>query len=131
MPHLSFDYSPGLESRADLPAFAAAMRDAMVATGLFPLGGIRVRGHRADISLVADGGPHDFMDIAVRLGAGRSKQARKAAAAAIYEAAEAFLKPCVAEGAFALSLELREIDPEFSIKYFNTIHHHLVSRGEP
>ncbi len=130
MPHLSFEYSPGLEARADLPAFAAAMRDAMAATGLFPLGGIRVRGHRADVCLVADGGPHQFMDISVRLGAGRSLEARKAAAEAIYAAAEAFLKPCAAESAFALSLEMREIDPELSIKRFNTLHEHLQARGE-
>lgn len=130
MPHLSFEYSPGLEALADLPAFAAAMRDAMAATGLFPLGGIRVRGHRADVCLVADGGPHQFMDIAVRLGAGRSLDARKAAAEAIYAAAEAFLKPCAAGGAFALSLELREIDPVLSIKRFNTIHEHIQARSE-
>ncbi len=130
MPHLSFDYSPGLEALADLPAFAAAMRDAMAATGLFPLGGIRVRGHRADVCLVADGGPHHFMDMSVRLGAGRSLEARKAAAEAIYAAAEAFLKPCAAGGAFALSLEMREINPELSIKRFNTIHEHLQSRNE-
>lgn len=130
MPHLSFEYSPGLETVADLPAFAAAMRDAMAATGLFPLGGVRVRGHRADVCLVADGGPHQFMDIAVRLGAGRSLEAKRAAAEALYAAAEGFLKPCLAGRAFALSLEMREIDPELSIKRFNTIHDHLKTGGE-
>lgn len=130
MPHLSFEYSAGLEALVDLPAFAAAMRDAMAATGLFPLGGIRVRGHRADVSLVADGGPHHFVDMAVRLGSGRSLEARKVAAEAIYAAAETFLRPCAAGGGFALSLEMREIDPELSIKRFNTIHEHLRARSE-
>ncbi len=130
MPHLSFEYSPGLETLADLPAFAAAMRDAMATTGLFPLGGIRVRGHKADVCLVADGGPHQFMDIVVRLGAGRSLEARKAAAEAIYTAAAAFLKPCAAGSAFALSLEMREFDPELSIKRFNSIHEHLQARSK-
>ena len=130
MPHLSFEYSPGLETRANLAAFAAAMRDAMAETGLFPVGGIRVRGHRADVCLVADGGPHDFMDIAVRLGAGRSMEAKKAAAEAIYAAAETFLRPVLAGRAFALSLEMREMDPELSIKRFNTIHDHLKAGDE-
>ena len=130
MPHLSFEYSAGLEALADLPAFAAAMRNAMVATGLFPLGGIRVRGHRADICLVADGGSHHFVDVTVRLGAGRSIEARKAATEAIYAAAEAFLKPALADRSFALSIEMREIDPELSIKRFNTVHDHLSAGNE-
>lgn len=128
MPHLSFEYSAGLEARADLPALAARLRDAMVATGLFPLGGVRVRGHRADVAVVADGGPHDFLDIAVRLGAGRSPEAKRAAAEAIYAAAEAHLRPALGAAPFALSLELREIDPELSIKRWNTVHE-AVSGG--
>ncbi len=122
MPHLSFEYSPGVERLVDLPAFAAALRDAMVESGLFPLGGIRVRGHRADVVVMADGGAHDFIDMAVRLGAGRSAEAKRGASEAIYAAAEAFLKPAIGGRPFALSLEMREIDPDLSIKRWNTVH---------
>ena len=66
MPHLSFEYSAPLEDRADLPGFASAIRDAMVETGVFPLAGTRVRGHRADISVTADGGAHDFLHMTLK-----------------------------------------------------------------
>ena len=49
MPHLSFEYSRGLGQICDLDAFAAVCRDALVATGACPLGGIRVRGFEADV----------------------------------------------------------------------------------
>ncbi|MFV0473130.1 MAG: 5-carboxymethyl-2-hydroxymuconate isomerase [Pikeienuella sp.] len=127
MPHLSFEYSAGVEGRVDLPAFAAMLRDAMVATGIFPLGGIRVRGHRADIAVVADGGPHDFIDMRLRIGAGREDEAKARAAEMIYEAAETWLQARVGPGGFALSFEMIEIDPGFSIKRYNTIRNHLQS----
>lgn len=129
MPHLSFEYSAGLEERADMPAFAARLRDAMVETGLFPIGGIRVRGFRADVAVMADGGDYEFVDIAVRMGAGRDWAAKEAAAETIYAAAEAMLKPLLGTTPFALSLEVREIDPDLSIKRMNTIHDYLKRPG--
>lgn len=82
MPHLRFDHSPGLGQIVDLPGFAEHMRAAMVATGLFPLGGIRVRGHAAGVQAVADGAPHwHWLDMELRLGAGRSEADRARAPA--------------------------------------------------
>ncbi|QIE54839.1 5-carboxymethyl-2-hydroxymuconate Delta-isomerase [Pikeienuella piscinae] len=129
MPHLSFQYSAGLEARADPGALAATLRDAMLATGLFPLGGIRVRGFRADVAVIADGGAHDFVDMELRIGAGRDEAAKAAAAETIYAAAENWLRPRIGDGGFALSLELREIDAALSIKRFNTIRDYLEKAG--
>ena len=125
MPHFSFEYSPGLESVVDLPAFAVAMRDAIMATGEFPLGGTRVRGHRADICIVADGGAHEFLDITFRIGVGRPQTTKAAVVEALYSAAEAFLRPTLADRSIALSFELLEMDGELSIKRFNTVRDHL------
>ena len=125
MPHLSIEFSAGLEDKADIPAFLAHMRDAIVsAPGDYPLGGTRVRAHRADHSVVADGGAHDFMHMIFRIGAGRDLATRQAAAEAVYGAAEAFLQPHVT-GSFALSIELVVMDPDTSIKRWNTIREHL------
>lgn len=127
MPHLRFDHSPDLGRIVDLPGFAEHMRAAMVATGLFPLGGIRVRGHAAGVQAVADGAPHwHWLDMDLRLGAGRSEADRTRATEALYAAARACLEPQVAGHPFALSLELREIDPRFSAKGWNTIHSALM-----
>lgn len=125
MPHLSFEYSAGLEAAVDLNDFAAAMRDAIMATGEFPLGGTRIRGHRADICVVADGGAHDFLDITFRIGVGRADDVKVKVADALYTAAETWLRPALAERSFALSFELIEMDGALSIKRFNTIRDHL------
>ncbi len=130
MPHLSFEYSAGVGDRVNLHDFATCLRDAMAATGIFPLGGIRVRGFCADVAVIADGGAHDFIDISVRLGAGRDLATRQRGAEAIYAAAEAFLRPRIGATPFALSLEMREIDPDLSIKRYNTIHDFLEPRHD-
>ena len=123
MPHLRFDHSPGLGHLVDLAGFADHMRGAMLATGLFPLGGIRVRGHAAEVHAVADGAPHwHWMDIELRIGQGRSEADRTRATETLYAAARDYLEPALGPHPFALSFELREIDPRFSAKGWNTIH---------
>ncbi len=123
MPHLRFDHSPGLDQLVDLAAFAQYMRAAMVDTGLFPLGGIRVRGHAADVHAVADGAPHwHWLDMELRIGQGRPDADRARATEQLYAAARAWLEPRLGTQPFALGLEIREIDPRFSAKAWNTIH---------
>ncbi|MBV0911780.1 5-carboxymethyl-2-hydroxymuconate isomerase [Anianabacter salinae] len=121
MPHLSFEYSTGLGEIADLDGFARHMRDAMLDTGVFPLGGIRVRGFEADVMAVADGNGHHFLDMVLRMGQGRDPEVREGAADTLYAAARTYLEPQVT-GTFMLSLELVEIDARFSRKGWNTVH---------
>lgn len=126
MPHLRFDHSPGLGDLVDLQGFAEHMRAAMVDTGLFPLGGIRVRGHAAEVHATADGSDRwHWLDMELRIGQGRSEADRARAVETLYAAARAFLEPRLGAQPFALSLELREIDARFSAKDWNTIHSSL------
>ena len=123
MPHLRFEYSPGVADLADLAAFAEAMRAALAETGLFQHGGIRVRGFAADLAAVADGAPQrDFVDMVLRMGAGRDDAARAALADRVYADARAVLEPQVGGRPFALSLEVVEIDAATSRKSWNTLH---------
>ncbi|MBE9637203.1 5-carboxymethyl-2-hydroxymuconate isomerase [Salipiger mangrovisoli] len=117
MPHLRLEYSPGLERRADLGALCDSLHRAMMETGIFPLAGIRIRAFRADHWIVADGLPeNDFAALTLMVGAGRPRQLLARAGAAIMAAAEAALAGPLASPHFALSLEIREIDPELSWK---------------
>ncbi len=129
MPHLRFEYSAGLETLADLDALAGLLRDALVDTGAAPLGGIRVRGFRADHQAIADGGPYHFLDMELRLGQGRDAATRGAIADALYGAAEAHLRPALGDIPFILSLEVREIDSRFSRKSWSTIHAAIRARA--
>ena len=123
MAHLSFQYSRGLAKHLDLSLFCDLMRDTMIKTTYFPVGGIRVRGFVADVISVADGDPnHNFIDMVLRMGEGRSVDIRKKITETLYSAAEDFLKKRNISNSIALSLEVLEIYSEFSIKRYNTVH---------
>ena len=123
MPHLRYEYSQGLERHADMEALAGVMRDALVACGACPLGGIRVRGFRADHQAIADdSGEYHFLDMVLRLGAGREAAVREAIADRLYATVEAVLRPQIGTVPFILSLEVQEIDSRFSRKSWSTIH---------
>jgi 5-carboxymethyl-2-hydroxymuconate isomerase len=117
VPHLTIEYSPGLAARADIAALCRAAHAAMVAAGIFPLAGIRVRAHCADHVVLADGLPeNDFAALTLAVGAGRSPDALHAAGDAIFAAVQGALAGPLATQYFALSLEIRVIDPALSWK---------------
>ena len=117
MPHFQIDYSPNLEERLDIVGLCRVLRDAAAATGVFPLAGIRIRATACSHFLIADGNPeHAFLDISIRLRAGRDKLTRKMATEAIFAAAESFCHPLMTSSSFMLSLEMRDMDPELSPK---------------
>lgn len=125
MPHLVIEYSSNLESVVDMLAFCDHLRRAAIEIDTFPLAGVRVRAFATDHYSIADGHPdHCFVDISIRLRGGRPLAVRKIATEAIFEAAETFLEPVMASHSIALSLEMRDIDPELSPKA-STIRDHL------
>lgn len=128
MPHIIVDYSPNMEERVDIAALCDGLRRAAIETGILPMAGIRVRAIRATHVSIADGGPqHGYVDISLRLRAGRSDEAKRAATAHIFAAAEAFLAPAMAIHSVALSFEMRDIDPDLSPKT-GTIRDHLPKK---
>ncbi len=117
MPHIILDYSANIEDRLDMAALCVALKDAAAATGVFPPAGIRVRAHAATHVVIADGDAHHgFIDITVRLAAGRDDAAKTIATDAVFDAARAFTADLMGSAPFMLSLELREIDAPFSRK---------------
>ncbi len=117
MPHFHVDYSANLEGRLNIAGLLTVLRDAAMETGVFQLPGIRVRATACDHWVIADGNPdHAFLDISIRLRAGRTEDAKKQAAAHIFAAAEAFCAEVLTTSSFLLSLEMRDIDPDLSPK---------------
>jgi len=117
MPHIALDYSANLEQLVDMPALCDQLRITAIETGVFPLAGVRVRAFSATHTSIADGNEqHAYLDISVRLRAGRDLDTRKAATQAIFSAAEELLRLAMQQHSIALSLEMRDIDPELSPK---------------
>src|SRR5438046_3998345 len=72
MPHFTIEYSANLEARVDMAEVVEIVRKAAVETGIFPLGGIRVRAIKCEHYAIADGREDlGFLDMVLRLGEGR------------------------------------------------------------
>ena len=125
MPHFTIEYSANLDKRVDMGNVVELVRKAAVETGIFPLGGIRVRAVRCEHFAIADGSAHfGFLDMVLRLGEGRDLAMRKKAGEHIFKALSVYLDPVFASGKFALSFDMQINDKETSWKR-NNIHEAL------
>jgi 5-carboxymethyl-2-hydroxymuconate isomerase len=125
MPHFTIEYSANLDKRVDMGNVVDLVRKAAIETGIFPLGGIRVRAVRCEHFAIADGSAHfGFLDMVLRLGEGRDLVTRKKAGEHIFKALSAYLDPVFASGKFALSFDMQINDKETSWKR-NNIHEAL------
>ena len=122
MPHFTIEYSANLDARVDMGAVVELVRKAAVETGIFPLGGIRVRAVKCEHYAIADGNPqHGFLAMVLRLGEGRDLPARQKAGEHIFKALSAYLDPVFTETKFALSFDMQINDKDTSWKR-NNIH---------
>ena len=117
MPHLRIEYSPGLAEQIDIEGLCRSAHGAMVETGVFPLAGIRVRAFCADHCIIADDHPkNEFAALILTVGAGRTSSVLQEAGNHIWAAVQAALSKQLAEPHFALSLDIRESNPDLSWK---------------
>ena len=122
MPHFTIEYSANLDARVEMAGIVELVRKAAVDTGIFPLGGIRVRAIRCEHYAIADGNPqHGFLAMVLRLGEGRDLAARKKAGEHIFRALSDHLDPVFAKSKFALSFDMQINDKATSWKR-NNIH---------
>ena len=113
-----------------MPSLCEQLRQAMVAQGCFPIGGIRVRAWPTPAEAIADGHPDNaYADMILRMGAGRSADVKRAAGDALMKVAVDFFAGELARPHFALALEIVEIDSDFSWKT-NSIHPRM-NREQP
>ena len=124
MPHFHIDYSANLEDVLDMAALCENIRATAAKIETFPIAGIRVRALRADHYAIADGaGKHGFVDLSLRLRAGRSDAVKAEAIAQIFAALKEFAAPAMQTHSIALSAEIRDIDAALSPKFGTTRDH--------
>jgi 5-carboxymethyl-2-hydroxymuconate isomerase len=122
VPHFTIEYSANIDVLVDMGEVVEVVRRAAVETGMFPLGGIRVRAIKCHDYAIADGRPNlGFLAMLLRLGEGRDLAARKKAGEHIFRTLSALLDPVFAEINFALSFDMQINDKETSWKR-NNIH---------
>jgi len=129
MPHFTLDYSANLDTSVDMAKVVEVVRKAAVETGIFPLGGIRVRAVRCEHYAIADGNKDlGFLAMVLRLGEGRDLPARQKAGEHIFKALSTYLDPVFAGSKFALSFDMQINDKETSWKR-NNIHEALKAEA--
>lgn len=130
MPHALIEYSSNLEGQLDFPRFLTALRDSALATGVFPIGGVRVRAYRADHYVIADGhADNAFVHIMLRVGHGRDLETRKRACDAIFATACEQLATLYERIPLGISLEMQEVDAVLTCKK-NNLHEYVKRRQE-
>ena len=125
MPHVTIEYSSNAIDRSEIVSFCRAVKQAMMASDLFELGAVRVRAVAFDSFAIADENPENaFIDVSVRIGLGRSEAEKKKLGESLFASMSELLLQRFETPYFALSLEIREIDPALSWKK-NTMHARL------
>ena len=122
MPHFIAECTDNIREQADLPGLFAKVNEALAATGIFPLGGIRSRAHWLDTWQMADG-KHDyaFVHMTLKIGAGRSLESRKEVGEMLFALIKTHFSELMASRYLALSFELDELHPTLNYKQ-NNVH---------
>ena len=125
MPHFTIEYSGNLDRHVDIGAVVELVRKAAVETGIFPLGGIRVRAVRCEHYAIADGQKTSRFSTWC-CGSAKAATSRPARRRANMFSGRlsAYLDPVFANQKFALSFDMQINDKETSWKR-NNIHEAL------
>ena len=129
MPHIIIEYSGNMEEKMDLDDLIEMVHATAVETGVFPLGGLRVRCARRDHYKLADGHPDNgFVHVELKIGPGRDRETKIAALNQIFGTVEEHLKPIFENSPLAMSAELNEFDGELRINK-NNMHKYVEERA--
>jgi len=128
MAHFIVEYSANIADLIKIPKFFEAIGEAAIATGVFPRGGVRVRGRRCDDYYIADGNPElCFVHVTIKAGAGRDLDTLKAAHEVICKTIVDHLQPIFDTRTMGITCEMVEIHPVLTFKQ-NNIHTYLASK---
>lgn len=129
MPHLIVEYSSNIEQQIGLDALLDKLHACALTTGVFPLGGLRVRAHRTDAFRIADKAPENgFVHVTALIGHGRPLDVQQRAGEALFATLTEHLDALYARSPLAISLNVQEFHPVLNFKK-NNLHEHVKRRG--
>jgi 5-carboxymethyl-2-hydroxymuconate isomerase len=129
LPHLIVEYSANIEQRIELDVLLDKLHSCALATGVFPIGGLRVRAHRADAYRIADKHPENgFVHVTALIGHGRPLDVQQRAGEELLAALTSHLEPLFAASPLAISLTVQEMHPVLNFKK-NNLHEYVKRRS--
>jgi 5-carboxymethyl-2-hydroxymuconate isomerase len=131
LPHLIVEYSANLEQKIALDALLDKLHACALATGVFPIGGLRVRAHRADAYRIADLSPDNgFVHVTALIGHGRPLDVQQRAGQELLATLTEHLDSLFANSPLAISLNVQEMHPVLNFKK-NNLHEYVKRRSKP
>ena len=128
MPHVIVEYSANLEAHVSVRRLVDELHRAALATGVFPIGGLRTRAERRDIYAIADGDPeHVFVAVLARIGQGRDAETRRRVAEELLQVLERETAELFSRSGVALSVDIQELDGAASVKK-NNLHQRIKGK---
>jgi 5-carboxymethyl-2-hydroxymuconate isomerase len=129
MPHLIVEYSANIEQDIDLDSLLDRLHAAAIGTGMFPVGGIRIRAYRAEHYRIADCAPDNgFVHVTAIVGHGRPLERREAVGRELFAVLCEALEALAARSPLAISFNMREFDPVLNFKK-NNLHEYVEKRA--
>jgi len=129
LPHLIVEYSANIEDQIALDALLDELHACALRTGVFPMGGLRVRAHRVDAYRIADLSPDNgFVHVTALIGHGRPLDVQQRAGEELLAALTEHLGALFARSPLAISLNIQEMHPVLNFKK-NNLHEYVKKRG--
>ena len=129
MPHLVIEYSANIEHRIALGELLDKLHAVALTTGVFPIGGLRVRAYRAESYRIADKAPDNgFVHVTAQIGHGRPLDVQQRAGEQIFAVLSEHLTPLFDRNPLAISLNIQEFHPVLNFKK-NNLHEYVKRRG--
>jgi 5-carboxymethyl-2-hydroxymuconate isomerase len=129
LPHLVIEYSANIEKGIALDELLDKLHAVALTTGVFPIGGLRVRAYRADNYRIADKAPDNgFVHVTALIGHGRPLDVQQRAGEQLFAALSGHLTPLYDKSPLAISLNIQEFHPVLNFKK-NNLHEYVKSRG--
>jgi len=130
VPHLIVEYSGNLEQVLDLDALLDCLHETALKTGMFPIGGIRVRAYKAEHYRIADCAPENaFVHVTAIVGAGRPLDRREQVSKTLFDSLCGALRVVADTSPIAISFNMREFDSVLNFKK-NNLHETIQARSK-
>jgi 5-carboxymethyl-2-hydroxymuconate isomerase len=118
--HIVIEHSANLRRQLNLPKFVAAIHQAALATGIFPLGRMRTRTYESDADCAASRDPDNtFVHLSVNVGEDRDHATRRQACEEIFAACCEQLREVHARAPLGISVEMQERAPDSGLALSN------------